>query len=115
MLRAFERIHCWPAQVGAEFLKKSGVGEQLILERATHRLKLGVKIVVKEYVPSHGQIMALKAYYFKVVKIQCAPTDDIFAQIRQAGLRGKLLNLEKAVVRRLNRLKPIKQGVAKNI
>jgi hypothetical protein len=55
--------------VGAEFLKEPGMGEQLILERATHRLKLGVKVVVKEYVPSHGRIMILKTYYFNVVKI----------------------------------------------
>ncbi|MEK7810978.1 MAG: hypothetical protein AAB278_04075 [Pseudomonadota bacterium] len=51
----------------AEFLKQSGVGEQFILERATHRLKLGVKIIVKEYVPRHGRIMFLKTYNIKTV------------------------------------------------
>ncbi len=47
VLRAFERIHCWPAQVWAEFLKELGVSEQLILECAIQRLKLGVKVIVK--------------------------------------------------------------------
>jgi hypothetical protein len=65
VLRAFERINRWPAQVGAKFLKEPGVGEQFILECNLHRLKLGMKVIVKEYVPRHGWIMALKAYYFK--------------------------------------------------
>jgi len=47
VLRALERIHYWPTQVGAEFLKELGVGEQLILECAIQRLKLGVKVIVK--------------------------------------------------------------------
>lgn len=72
VLRAFERIYRWPAQVWAEFLKEPGVSEQLILERATHRLKLGVKVIVKEYVPRHERIMFLKTYYFKVaVTVHC--------------------------------------------
>jgi hypothetical protein len=33
--------------VGTEFLKKFGVGEQLILKRTIQRLKLGVKVIVK--------------------------------------------------------------------
>jgi len=58
--------------VWAEFLKEPGVSEQLILERATHRLKLGVKVIVKEYVPRHERIMFLKTYYFKVaVTVHC--------------------------------------------
>jgi len=54
VLRTFERIHRWPAQVRAEFLKQPRVGEQFILKHVTHRLKLGVKVIVKEYVPRHG-------------------------------------------------------------
>jgi hypothetical protein len=42
--------------VRAEFLKEPGVGKQFILERTTHRLKLGVKIIVKEYIPRHGAL-----------------------------------------------------------
>lgn len=47
VLRAFERINRGPSQVRAEFLQESGVGEQLILERNTHRLHLGVKVIVE--------------------------------------------------------------------
>lgn len=51
-----------------------GTGNQLFIESplicaaliAAH-LKLGVKFIVKEHVPRHGLIMALKTYYFKVV------------------------------------------------
>ncbi|MFZ2300315.1 MAG: hypothetical protein WAW10_00420 [Gallionella sp.] len=52
---------------GAEFLKEPGVGEQFILKHTIHRLKLDVKVIVKEHVPRHGWIMYLKTYYFKVV------------------------------------------------
>lgn len=72
VLRTFERIHRWSAQMGAKFLKEPSVGEQFVLESAIHHLKLGVKIIVKEYVPRHGQIMVLKTYYFKpVVMVHC--------------------------------------------
>ena len=66
VLRAFERIHGWPTQVRAEFLKESGVGEQFILECTIQRQKLGVKVIVKKYIPGHGRIMYLKTYFGKV-------------------------------------------------
>ena len=69
VLRAFERIHSWPAQVGAEFLKELGVGEQFILECTIKRLKLSVKFIVKYNVPRHKLIMYLTTYSGKVRNI----------------------------------------------
>lgn len=87
VLRAFERIHRWPAQVGAEFLKESGVGEQFILECTIQRQKLGVKVIVKKYVPGHGQIMYLKTYLFKVSGRLQRLFNEV--QVNLGGAKGK--------------------------
>src|SRR3970282_719588 len=94
VLRAFERIHRWPAQVRAEFLKELGVSEQFILERTIQRQKLGVKFIVKKYVPGHGRIMPLKTYCDKVPGMLQLSINVVLVNLRWQKARPDPLMLD---------------------